>query len=110
MKIEIGKKYKNRNGAVVGPMTESCYPVADHLGTGYAANGRYYADDDGVENEKDLVEEYTEPKQVETWGVIDTGALVVVATFQYLSHASTFATTMSQLGGSYKPIKLVGDL
>ena len=108
MKIEIGKKYKNRNGAVVGPMELAPFPFQDEEGSTYSREGDF--SEDGVKGEYDLIEEYTEPKQVETWGVIDTGAFVVVATFQYLSHASTFATTMSQLGGSYKPIKLVGEL
>ena len=107
MKIEIGKKYKNRNGAVVGPMELAPFPFQDEEGSTYSREGDF--SEDGV-SEYDLIEEYIEPKQVETWGVLDTGALVVVATFQYLSHASTFATTMSQLGGSYKPIKLVGEL
>jgi hypothetical protein len=63
MKLEVGKKYRNRQGQVVEitwerPSPLGYYPYFDKAGTSYASTGRFNID--SVESKLDLIEEIDE--------------------------------------------------
>lgn len=63
LKLEAGKRYMRRDGAVTEPLTcipSGLYPFADPFGGArYLPDGRWI--DDGLDHPQDLVSEYAEP-------------------------------------------------
>jgi hypothetical protein len=72
MKLEAGKKYRNRKGEVVEitwerPQPRGLYPFADIAGASYASDGTF--DLDSPSCELDLIEEVDEMRPVNEWRV-----------------------------------------
>lgn len=105
MKIHLGKRYRRRDGMVVGPIIEGEFPFADSIGNQYTAEGYFYRD--GGEDRCDLVEEYIEPVKIERWAIMHRGTCHVSELFTSLDRATE---EFNQAYNSYYTIvKLTGE-
>jgi hypothetical protein len=79
MKIELGKRYKRRDGVITGHIEcniNNPYPFTDPMvGYDYTLDG---VTDSNTKDNADLVEEYVEPKKAEIWGAVDTSGNVLM--------------------------------
>ena len=80
MKIEAGKRYVRRDGAISGMIREDCndedYPFWDDSdGSSYNEYGMWLT---GTEHDEDLIREYVEPQPAETETLRDRFAMAAL--------------------------------
>lgn len=71
IKIELGKRYRRRDGKVTGPIQYQEWCFEDPHGENQLYTEGGFATDEMNFSPLDLVEEYVEPRKVETWAAIN---------------------------------------
>jgi hypothetical protein len=100
MKIELGRRYKRRDGVITGPIVFIDYPFREtDTGGSYSESGAYYST---ANHPFDLIEEYVEPKRVEVWAAID-----IIAGGPVILNTASSADYLREYYNTYPDIKII---